>query len=165
MSKSNEKCSVLPTSMSSLTCSCWSLNSPKASIIRPISNRKVATLEYLAIFTLQVMSVLQCLELSVLKHLCTQAQSWEWKVFFVLYYSPFNVTPAHLFCSHEWNEFSFSFSWNSCIPSLVQQRELCSSWTACESASHLKHYSSIFNILRKELDHSGDCDICNFFSV
>lgn len=51
--------------MSSLTCSCWSLNSPKASIIRPISNRKVATLQYLAIFILQVTSALQCLEFSV----------------------------------------------------------------------------------------------------
>lgn len=34
-----------------------------------------------------------------------------------------------------------------------------------ESASHLKQYSSTFKVLRKELDHSGDCAICSFFSV
>lgn len=54
----NEEGSVLaPTSISSLTCSCWSLNSPKASIIRPVSNGTVARLQHLAIFISQLMSL------------------------------------------------------------------------------------------------------------
>lgn len=64
------------------------------------------------------------------------------------------------------NEINFhSPSHETLIFQVLFNRQLCSHsppWTVCESASQLKHYSSTFNVLRKELDHSGDCDICNF---
>lgn len=181
------------TSMSSLTCSCWSLNSPKASIMRPVSKGEAARLSNLQVSRegwrtsstvlgaqpARVWVKLPESQSTRSSNACshrapsgknpayTEARSWEGKGFSELTYILVSLSFQNLISFVRVREFNF-LSHRTLVSRLLFNKGDSAPTGPSASlwcSSHLKYYFSISKILRLALDHFGDCDIHHFSSV